>query len=115
MSNRLITADKKIIVIRRYLKPIPVDPVFESMRKTTNRYRTLQRSKMCITCPNIATQWLYSDVDGATFTERYCDDCIKQEKHLGKSELMDNFDNLFIRAEPDTQIYKQFHAKNSES
>ena len=77
MTSGLMTKDQKITVKRRYLKPIPPDPEFESMRKTTHKYKTRERSKMCITCPNLATQWLCCDVDGATFTERYCDTCIK--------------------------------------
>lgn len=65
-------------------------------------YPSLLRSKKCIMCDNPATQLFCTDVNGATFTERYCDDCIKQEKHIKQSELMDNFDNLFIRKVPET-------------
>jgi len=48
--------------------------------------------------------------------ERYCQACIEANKHLKDNDLMDNFDNLFIKAEPETEIYKKAHAKpKSES
>ncbi len=59
----------------------------------------LMRSRTCTTCPNPATQIFCSDVDGATFTEKYCNVCIKENKHIKQNEVMENFDNLFIRAE----------------
>jgi hypothetical protein len=72
------------------------------MNMRTNKYNTVLRSKNCITCPSPATQLFCTDVDGATFTERYCDNCIKENKHLGASEIMDNFDNLFIHKVPES-------------
>ncbi len=95
-----MTNDQKLTVKRRYFKPIDPDPEFEKMTKATRKYMIRERSRMCITCNNPATQLLCSDVDGATFTERYCDTCIKENKHNKESEVMQNFDNLFTRAEP---------------
>lgn len=58
------------------------------------------RNRFCSTCANLASQIAMFDYDGATRLERYCDDCIKSEKHLKPNELMANFHNLFVRAEP---------------
>lgn len=110
MTSGLMSSDQRITVKRQYLKPIPQDPVFESMKKNTNRYRTLERSKMCIMCLNIATQWFCSDVDGATFTERYCDTCIKENKHLQQNGQVE----FVTRVEPGTTSYEELHARNPE-
>lgn len=99
--SRLMNSDDRIIVKRRYLEPIPEDKEFGKVRVGTSKYNTMMRSRKCITCPNIATQLLCCDVDGATFTERYCDNCIKENKHTKENEVMTNFDNLFIRKEPE--------------
>ena len=71
------------------------------------------KNRFCTTCGNLATQMaLYECGGGATRMERYCQACIDANKYLKDNDLMDNFDNLFIKAEPDTEIYKQVHAKN---
>ena len=111
MTGGLMTNEDKITVKRKYFQPIPPDPEFEKMGKNTNKYKTRERSKMCIHCLNIATQWLCYDVDGATFRERMCDTCIKENKHLQQqNELLE----LVTRAEPGTTSYEQLHARNRE-
>jgi hypothetical protein len=83
-----MTANDHIVVKRRYLKPIPPDPEFEQEKaklnkykyKWTARYNTMLRGKKCITCNNMATQLLCSDMDGATFIEKYCDICASKLK-----------------------------------
>ncbi len=68
-----------------------------SLRKA----RAIQTAnRFCTTCGNLASQIALFDCDGATRLERYCQACIDANKHLAPSELMANFDNLFIRAEP---------------
>jgi len=57
-------------------------------------------NRFCTTCPNLASQIAMFDCDGATRLERYCQACIDASKHLADNELMANFDNLFIRADP---------------
>jgi len=96
-----MTPNDKITVKRRYFKPIPEDKEFGKVRVGTSKYNTMMRSKKCITCPNIATQMFCCDVDGAIFTEKYCDTCIKENKHIKQNEVMANFDDLFIRKEPE--------------
>ena len=59
------------------------------------------RNRFCTTCPNLATQIAIYDYDGATRMERYCQECVDVKKHLRTSEIMANFDNLFIRKEPE--------------
>jgi hypothetical protein len=59
------------------------------------------RNRFCTTCPYLATQIALYDYDGATTMERYCQECIDISKHLRTSEIMANFDNLFIRKEPE--------------
>ena len=71
-------------------------------------------NRFCTTCPNLASQIAMFDCDGATRLERYCQACIDANKHLKDNELMDNFDDLFIRAEPGTMIYEKSHARNPE-
>jgi hypothetical protein len=73
------------------------------------------KNRFCTTCPNLASQMALYDYDGATRQERYCQKCIDANRHLKDNDLMDNFDNLFIKAEPGTPIYEQSHAKNHES
>ena len=46
--------------------------------------------------------------------ERYRQACIDANLHLKDNELMDNFDNLFIKAESGSPIYEQVHARNRE-
>lgn len=72
-------------------------------------------NKFCTTCGNLASQIAMYACDGATRMERYCQVCIDANKHLKENELMDNFDNLFIRAEPGSPIYEKVHAKNQET
>ena len=68
----------------------------------TKRLRRLKLGTVSVpTCPNLATQIALYDYDGATRMERYCQECIDVNKHLRTSEIMANFDNLFIRKEPD--------------
>ncbi len=59
------------------------------------------KDRFCTTCPNLATQIAIYDYNGATRMERYCQVCIDVKKHLRISEIMANFDNLFIRKEPE--------------
>jgi bisphosphoglycerate-dependent phosphoglycerate mutase len=85
MTNRLMTNDDKITVKRRYLKPMPTEEnELEKVNMRTSKYKTLKRSQMRTTCPNPTTQMLCSDVDGAIFIEKYCDDCVS------KTGLIDN-------------------------
>jgi ribosomal protein S27AE len=72
------------------------------------------KNRFCTTCGNLASQMALYRYDGATRMERYCQSCIDSNKHLKENELMDNFDNLFIKAEHDTPIYEQVHARNHE-
>lgn len=73
------------------------------------------KSKLyCTTCGNVATQIATFQVENAKQLERYCQPCIDANKHLKDNDLMDNFDNLFIKAEPGSQIYEQSHARNRE-
>jgi hypothetical protein len=39
--------------------------------------------KFCISCHNEATQFAMFEFEDVTLLERYCDDCISQNKHLG--------------------------------
>jgi hypothetical protein len=79
-SSGYMTAKDPVIVKRRYLKPMPPDPEFENMSKTTAHYKHKLMGKRCITCNNIATQLLCHDVDGATFIEKYCEACASKIK-----------------------------------
>jgi hypothetical protein len=54
-------------------------------------------------------------MDGITFIEKYCDNCIEENRHLKENKVMDNFDNLFIKAEPGNTTYDQLHTRNTES
>jgi hypothetical protein len=80
-SSGFMTSKDPIVVKRKYLKPIPPDPEFEQEKaklnkyKWTARYNTILRGRKCITCNNMATQLLCSDMDGITFIEKYCDAC----------------------------------------
>lgn len=99
--DKLLSANDPVIVKRQYLKPVPPDPEFENMTKGTGDYQSKVRQRKCVTCSNPATQMLCSDLDGIILTERYCDNCIKENKHIPeKNELMSNFDSLFTRAPP---------------
>ena len=73
----LMTEGTPITVRRRYVKPIPPDESIEKMNKKTQKFRTREKSRMCILCFNAATQMMCYDVDGATLIERYCDTCIR--------------------------------------
>ena len=111
MSGKLMTPTDKIIVKRQYLVPIPEDKELEKVGPNTMKYKHLMRSRKCTICPNVATQLFCRDIDGAIFKVKYCDNCIKEEKHIKPSELMENFDNLFIQAEVGSSIYEELHAK----
>jgi hypothetical protein len=81
-----MTTNDPIVVKRQYLKPIPHDPIFEQMKKGTNDYRTKVRQRKCLMCDNPATQMLCSDMDGITLFRKYCDNCIKENKHVQQEE-----------------------------
>ena len=72
------------------------------------------RNRFCTTCGKLAEQIAMYDCQGATRLERYCQSCIDANRHLKDNELMDNFDNLFIKAEPGSEIYEEVHGKNRE-
>jgi len=91
---------------------------FERKRAELQSYKMTKAietaNRFCTTCANLASQIAMYDCDGATRLERYCQACIDANKHLKENDLMDNFDNLFIKAEPGSAIYEKSHAKNPE-
>jgi hypothetical protein len=91
---------------------------FERKRAELQSYKKAKAietaNRFCTTCANLASQIAMYDCQGATRLERYCQACIDANKHLKENDLMDNFDNLFIKAEPGTAIYEKSHAKNPE-
>ena len=68
--------------------------------KKAKAIETAYRFRFCTTCANLASQIAIYDCDEATRLERYCQACIDANRNLNDNELMDNFDNLFIKAEP---------------
>jgi hypothetical protein len=98
-----MTANDPVVAKRQYWKEIPPDTEFEKLPTWSSDYRQALRSRKCITCNNAATWMLYNDIGGATFTEKYCDNCRKEGKHIQENnELMRNFDKLFLKAKPET-------------
>jgi hypothetical protein len=91
---------------------------FERKRAELQSYKMTKAietaNRFCTTCANLASQIAMYDCDGATRLERYCQACIDANKHLKENDLMDNFGNLFIKAEPGSAIYEKSHAKNPE-
>ena len=71
-----------------------------------------EANKYCTTCGSLATLMALYQSEGATIRERYCQACIDANKHLlTDNEETSRYDNLFIKAEPDSEIYKQAHAR----
>ena len=69
----------------------------------------------CTTCGNVATQIATFQIENAPQLERYCQSCIDANKHLlTDNEQMANYDDLVIKAEPDSAIYELLHTKNRE-
>jgi hypothetical protein len=80
-SSGLMTPNDPVVIKSSYLKPIEPDPELQKESVNT-KYAILMRSRKCTTCNNLATQMACYDVDGAILTRKYCDDCIKQNKHV---------------------------------
>ena len=91
---------------------------FERKREYLHSYKKAKAietaNRFCTTCANLASQIALYDCDGATRLERYCQTCIDANRHLKENDLMENFDNLFVKAEPGSPIYEKSHAKNPE-
>jgi hypothetical protein len=106
------------IVGAKYIKRNEGGGSFERKRAELQSYKKAKAietaNRFCTTCANLASQIAMYDCDGATRLERYCQTCIDANKHLKENDLMDNFDNLFIKAEPGSAIYEKSHAKNPE-
>lgn len=106
------------IVGAKYIKRNESGGSFERKREYLHSYKKAKAietaNRFCTTCANLASQIAMYDCDGATRLERYCQACIDANKHLKENDLMDNFDDLFIKADPGTPIYEKSHAKNPE-
>jgi hypothetical protein len=72
------------------------------------------KNRFCTTRGKLAEQMALYQSDGVTIHEGYCQACIDANKHLiTDSEQRANYiDNLVIKAEIDSPIYNQMHAKN---
>ena len=111
-------------------RPLGPDPIVGAKYMRNNSDRETRRAELesyqkaraietknrfCITCGNLASQMALYSCQGVTIHERYCQPCIDANKHLiTDNELLANYDNLVIKAEPDSPIYEQLHTKNRE-
>ena len=106
-----------VVATGRYLKKN--DGERERKRAALYSYQKARaietKNRFCTTCGNLASQMALYRYDGATRMERYCQPCIDANKHLKENDLMESFDNLFIKAEPGSAIYEKSHARNHES
>lgn len=82
MSSGFMRIDEPVVIIRRYVRPFVPGPEYEKLKseKSLQAYRAILRKVQCITCVNVATQQLCLDCDGAIKVEKYCDNCIKNQK-----------------------------------
>lgn len=100
-KNGYLSISEPLMVKQQYWKEMPPETEFDKLPEWSNDFKKNVRSKTCYTCNNLASQMLCIDVDGIMIIEKYCESCKKEGKHIKENnELMKNFDNLFIKAEP---------------